>query len=108
MTANDDTRGDAQSPTDSSDSDDDPDGCELPAGMFEVLATPEEIRLEAEPLPVVDGDGDMVRLAVRGDTIRGKVLFEPDGAEEFADQLANAAVEAAEGDEDPEEAADEL
>ena len=73
--------------------------CETPAGMFEVFATPEEIRLEAEPLPAVDGDGDMVRLVVRGDTIRGKAVFEPDGAEEFADQLASAAAEAAEGNE---------
>jgi hypothetical protein len=80
--------------------------------MFEVLATPEEIRLKAEPLPVGDGDGDgdgdMVRLAVRGDTIHGKVVFKPDGAEEFANRLITAAAEAAEGDEAPEEAADEL
>jgi len=76
--------------------------------MFEVFATPEEIRLEAEPLPVGDGDGDMVRLVVRGDTIRGKVVFDPDGAEEFADRLITAAAKAAEGDEDPEEVADEL
>ena len=84
------------------------DGCETPAGMFEVFATPEEIRLEVEPMPALDSGSDLVKLLVRGDSINGKVMFDPDGAEEFADQLITAAAEAAEGDEDPEEAADEL
>jgi hypothetical protein len=84
------------------------DGCETPAGMFEVFATPEEIRLEVEPMPALASGSDLVRLLVRGDSINGKVMFDPDGAEEFADRLITAAAEAAEGDEDPEEAADEL
>jgi len=84
------------------------DGCEPPAGMFEVFAPPEEVRLEVDPMPSVDSGNDMVKLLVRSDSINGKVLFNPDGAEESADRLITAAAEAAEGDEDPEEAADEL
>ena len=76
--------------------------------MFEVFATPEEIRLEVEAMPALDSGSDMVTLLVRGDSINGKVMFDPNGAEEFADRLITAAAKAAEGDEDPEEAADEL
>jgi len=66
--------------------------------MFEVFATPEEIRLEVEPMPTLDSGSDMVTLLVRGDTTNGKVMFDTDGAEELADRLTTAAAEAAEGD----------
>jgi hypothetical protein len=83
------------------------DGSPAPGGVFQVFGPPRELNFEADALPPGDGEA-MVTVRVRGEFVTGKIYFEADQAEGFAQRLTAAATSARNNDEDSEEAADEL
>ena len=83
------------------------DGSDTPGGVFQVFGPPRELNFDVDALPPGDGE-PTVTVRVRGEFVTGKIWFEADQAESFAERLTAGATAARGNDEDSEEAADEL